>query len=1389
MHLPRITRNRAGTRIWLLGTVLATVTGVFGLPAVASATPAGATGAATGKANVVAACSTATQNNQANCFALRRTDIQAQKGLRPADTTPAGYGPGDLQSAYSLSANGGAGATVAIVDAFDDPTAEADLAIYRQQYGLPACTTANGCFRKVDQRGGTQYPSPDAGWAGEISLDVDMVSAAAPLAHILLVEADDNFNDNLGAAVNEAVALGAKYVSNSYGSGYTSQPGSGEDPTEVTTYDPYYNHPGVAIVASSGDGNYGVSYPAASQYVTSAGGTALVRDGSTRGWSESVWHNSFGGPGSGCSLYEAKPSWQADTGCAKRTVADVSAVSDPVTGVAVYQTFGAGGWSVYGGTSAASPIIASVFAAAGTPVPGTYPSSYPYATTGALNDVTAGNNGTCSPAYYCTAGTGYDGPTGLGTPKGVAAFTTGPHGEVLGTVTDSATGTGIAGATVTIGDSSGTTDAAGHYDVHVPVGTYDVTASAYGYASSTVHGVAVADNAQVTENFALTSVPKSTVGGVVTDGSGHSWPLYAKITVDGVPGGPVFTDPATGHYSLDLPSGQTYHLHVTPVYPGYTAPDVTVPVGTSDVTVNVSVPVDVAACDAAGYTAHFSGTPQAFDGTSLPAGWTVTNAAGTTGSWGVTDVKNRGNLTGGSGGFAIVDSDAQGSGVHQDSTLTTTPVDMSGFSSPTVSFDTDYDGFNGQTGDVDVSVDGGTTWANVWHHGSDSVRKSHVDIPVAAAAGKPDVRVRFHFVSTFGWWWELDNLLVGNRSCDPVAGGLVVGQVTDANNGAAIKGAVVSSVDNPAVSATTAATPDDPDLGDGFYWLYTPDTGNHQYTAKQGHYTPVTKTVKVAADFVTVADFSLKAGQITVTPGSIEESVKWGGSAKSTLTFQNTGSEPATITLGERPGAFGPLAAGGAPLNVVKGTYSSHSLRGNAGTAKASAPADVNPSADPWTAIADYPTPIQDNVVVSDSGKIYSAFGYTGAADTSDLFVYDPGVGTWNALMSAADTREKPAAAMLGGKLYAAGGWGGDGNPDAKLEIYDPDANTWSTGAPDPTPFAGSGTAALGGKMYVVGGCTASACGVTNAQVYDPAADAWSTIASYPEAISWESCGALSGKLYCAGGTTDAGSVKHAYVYDPAADSWSAVADLPTDLWGSSYAAANGVLLVSGGVTGGGSAITNAGYAYDPGADSWTALPNANNSLYRGGSACGFYQVGGNPGGAFVPPVAKSEVLPGFANCGETSDVTWLSESATSLTLQPGKTGKVTVTVDASDPSITQPGAYAAAISVATDTPYPVASVGVTMNVAPPKTWGKIAGTVTSAVDGSVLAGATVQIDTWAGSFTLKTDKTGQYQIWLDVRNNPLSVIVAKDGYQPQQRTVKIVKGTTTTASFTLKKG
>ncbi len=364
------------------------------------------------------------------CLTILRTDV-------PVRTDPSathdGYGPADLRNAYKLPTGSGAGQTVAVVAAYDNPKAEADLAVYRAYYRLPPCTTANGCFRKVNQRGEAgNYPRPNANWAVEISLDLDMVSAVCPRCRILLVEADSADltavagsslqTSDLGMSVDTAVRLGANVVSNSYG---TVGPES-----DWRAWDHYYNHPGVAITASSGDFGYGVIWPAASPYVTAVGGTSLTRAANSRGWTESVWGSFLPGlppgvvgTGSGCSIWEPKPAWQHDRGCSNRTVADVAAVADPYTGVTIYDSFQQKGWLVVGGTSASSPIIAGVYALAGNASSVHY-GSYPYSHTRHLYDVTTGSNFTPNQAcgYLCTAGPGYDGPTGLGTPRGAGAF-------------------------------------------------------------------------------------------------------------------------------------------------------------------------------------------------------------------------------------------------------------------------------------------------------------------------------------------------------------------------------------------------------------------------------------------------------------------------------------------------------------------------------------------------------------------------------------------------------------------------------------------------------------------------------------------------------------------------------------------------------------------------------------------------------------------------------------------------------------------------------------------------------------------------------------------------------------------------------------------------------
>jgi hypothetical protein len=347
---------------------------------------------------------------RSRCFAIRVDHVR--KGRVRHESSPVGYGPSALQSAYSLpSSTDGSGQTVAVIDGYDDPSAAHDLAVYRAQFGLPACTTASGCFRKVDQTGGHDYPAADGGWSEEISLDLDMVSAVCPNCHLLLVEATTTSMANLGAAVDTAVRLGANAVSNSYG---------GPDASDHD-YGRYYHHKGVAITASAGDSGYGVSYPASSKWVTAVGGTTLTRSSSARGFTESAWADS----GSGCSS-ENTTTWQdaSTTGCAGRAVADVSAVADPVTGVAVYDSYayqGTSGWLEFGGTSASSPIIAAVYALAGNTAD-VKSGAYLWANHSGLRDITRGSNGTCDTKQWCNARSGWDGPTGWGTPDGLTAF-------------------------------------------------------------------------------------------------------------------------------------------------------------------------------------------------------------------------------------------------------------------------------------------------------------------------------------------------------------------------------------------------------------------------------------------------------------------------------------------------------------------------------------------------------------------------------------------------------------------------------------------------------------------------------------------------------------------------------------------------------------------------------------------------------------------------------------------------------------------------------------------------------------------------------------------------------------------------------------------------------
>ena len=344
--------------------------------------------------------------------------ISHAPGTPVTSALPAGYGPSQFHGAYGVPAISGNPGTIAVVTAYDAPTITEDLAVYNATFGLPyfpncSATVTKACFQKVNQNGGTSYPAPNSGWALEAAMDVQTAHQMCQNCKLILVEADSANYTDIVQAVDRARLLGATVISNSYGS---------DEFDGETVFNKLFMYPGIAFVFSSGDTGYGVSYPAASPYVTAVGGTTLQVTAANTWHSERVWE----GSGSGCSAYEAKPSFQKDNACVRRSVADIAAAGDPNTGAAVYSSYGIGGvkgWFQLGGTSLSAPLVAGMYGLANN-IGSSYANAmlyknYNYKTN--LRDITYGSNGFCG-TYLCQAGTSYDGPSGLGTPYDLGLF-------------------------------------------------------------------------------------------------------------------------------------------------------------------------------------------------------------------------------------------------------------------------------------------------------------------------------------------------------------------------------------------------------------------------------------------------------------------------------------------------------------------------------------------------------------------------------------------------------------------------------------------------------------------------------------------------------------------------------------------------------------------------------------------------------------------------------------------------------------------------------------------------------------------------------------------------------------------------------------------------------
>jgi N-acetylneuraminic acid mutarotase/subtilisin family serine protease len=1007
----------------------------------------------------------------------------------------------------------------------------------------------------------------------------------------------------------------------------------------------------------------------------------------------------------------------------------------------------------------------------------------------------------------------------------VLAAPIGATGLLTGTVTDVDTGEPLANATVAATSAdyrrTTTTDAQGRYEISVVTGEYEVAASAYGYEPGTVAGATVPEGGTTTQDIGLTARPTVTLRGTVTDGSGHGWPLYAGLTIRDYPHGTIYTDPATGAYEVTLPADATYTVAIDAEYEGYDRLTRQIVVGTEDTAVDVTLVASIDECAAAGYRSAHLGLYEPFDTGVLPDGWTLASTIGD--GWEFDDPADRTNLTGGEGGFAVIDS-ADGA-VREDGWLTSPPVDLTAATDPILSFRTDVILTRGIV-EIERSFDAGATWEQVWQRAT-SLRGPRLEqLPLTGAAGRAGVQVRFHYRNDtpFNGFWQVDEVLVGQRACEPVPGGLVVGQVRDDRTGEPVNGATVFHPERPELRATTVDTAGDPALGGGFYWLFSGHTGPQTLTAEHevGQYAPASTGVDVVGSGVARADIALSSGELVVSTRAVTASAELGDQRVVTMTLTNVGTAPASYQLTERSDEFKLrtdqqelLASPGAPLQQLPvlpdgvvppgpapATPDPAGDDGGASRHERGAPGtDVTATGTlaEWRQLHDAPVPWRDTLAAVHNGKIYVVGGSGGVSQRN--LIYDIAEDRWDFTGSFMPVRLNPAGGFIGDLLYVVGGFGPPWSDtlDTTL-IYDPATDTWSEGAPSPLAVTAAGHAVLDGKLYVIGGSTLhdGDQGTSAAvMVYDPATNSWSRVADYPEPAFFQACGTIDGLLYCAGGQgADTRHLNRAYVYNPQTNTWHRIADLPLTYTRGGYTAANGLLMISGGVIGG--YRTNMGFYYDPAVGQWAELPNSLFPLERMGSACGFYKVNGffNPAVGDVPWV---EQLPGFDRCDTSvgDRIPWLTTTSTTGTIAPGESVDVTVTLDAGAAAVSQPGDYTGWLVVLEDTPARNDPVRVALTATPPPTWASISGTVTG-LDrcdgpGSPLAGALVRIEDTRFHAEVRTDEAGRYTYWLDSRRGhrplpPLAVTAEQDGWIAETRRVLVRPGWTVTRDFRLRR-
>ena len=816
----------------------------------------------------------------------------------------------------------------------------------------------------------------------------------------------------------------------------------------------------------------------------------------------------------------------------------------------------------------------------------------------------------------------------------------GPTGTLSGTVTDSATAAPLQGVRVQLGASSETsTSADGTYAfLSVPVGSYDVTFSKAGYGSQTAHAVAVTDGLVSTLDMALVAAPPATVSGVVRDGSGHGWPLYARIDVAGIPSKTTYTNPATGAYSITLWAGASYDLSATSLVPGYFAGTASAtPSGSpAAATIDFDLAVNAPTCTAPGYvvvpaevmTADFESTNGGFAASGTSSSW----------AWGV---PTGGPGSAHSGSKVWATSLAGNYNGDENSTLTSPTIDLSAYAGQTPSISwwqwlITEDAWDKAT--VEVSRNGGSTWTTVFGPASgfvDTLWARHT-IELDSTYAVSTFKFRFHLVTDFLFeypGWYIDDVVVGVAGCNPLAGGVVVGTIADANTGAALVGATVASVAHPAETTASVATPDDPALPDGIYRLFSSATGTVAFDgAMAGGYGTQRVSVGVVADLVVAQNFQLPAGFLSGAPDSLTVDVELGKTTTRQFTLTNNGGRATNFQFREfRTNAPQPSRAG----------------------SRANQPITVAPLAPPLPG---------GEIVQSWSSGLLGPWGiaFDGVDDT--VWVSSPAAG-WSGQNRLAEYSRSGTAT---GRFYGYTWVPFSGPADAAFNWNT--GRLWVMNVQDGVAnciFEIAPAIGVTGGMICPGGPTGFATS-QHGLAYDPTTDTWYAGGWNDLTIHhFSSAGTILGSRMVSvpvSGLAYNPDTHHLFVMEHGSSTSVRVLSTAND-----YAQVGQFSIAGFGA--------NAGVGLEIGCNGHLWANNANDGL-------------------------TYEIDSGETTSICTAEFPWLSAAPSSGTLGAGTEQLVTITFDArASAGITATGAYSANLEIRHDTPYGVLTVPVTMNV------------------------------------------------------------------------------------------